>query len=262
MSNNSCRSPSLPVRYEEGLLKFRTHQYAEAFLMRDSRVGFIRKVYLSLACQLLFTAGAVVLTTQRKAELLPWLLAGERQGRLGAVMYGGMAIAISSLLALQVKAFKGFGPTLALLTLFTVGESMMVSIITLFFKARSVYMGLIQTAVATLGLSLYAFQTNPKYDLTGVGQALASGLLVLLMFGILRIAFPGTFGGTDLLYSSFGAGLFSLFIVYDTQRVIGGKHRQVDQVDRKDWALGSVALYTDVLQLFIHLLHIFGSREQ
>jgi FtsH-binding integral membrane protein len=69
------------------------------------------------------------------------------------------------------------------------------------------------------------------------------------------------FAASDVIYSSLAAGLFSLFIVYDTQRVIGGKHRIADQIDRKDWALGSVTLYLDIITLFLELLRLFGQKD-
>ena len=58
----------------------------------------------------------------------------------------------------------------------------------------------------------------------------------------------------DLAYSAFGALLFSVYIVYDTQRVVGGTHQSQRQLDSRDWALGAITLYMDIVNLFMHVV--------
>jgi FtsH-binding integral membrane protein len=167
-------------------------KYADAFLVRDSRLGFIRKVYAALTCQLAFTAGACLLAGKHKRELLPWLLQGQGE-RMQTVFWSSFAVSLGSIVALQSKKeLRQKAPAnIALLSLFTVAESAAVSCITLLYQTKSVWLALLQTSAATLGLSLYAFNTNPKYDLSGIGSACSSGLIILLLFGVLRMVFPG-----------------------------------------------------------------------
>ena len=47
-------------------------------------------------------------------------------------------------------------------------------------------------------------------------------LIVLLLFGVWTAIFPSQIAATA--YAALGAFVFSLFIVYDTQLIIGGKH--------------------------------------
>ena len=64
----------------------------------------------------------------------------------------------------------------------------------------------------------------------------------------------------DLAYSAFGALVFSFYIVYDTQRVVGGEHHS-QQLNSRDWALGAMMLYMDMVNLFMFLMRLFGERE-
>jgi FtsH-binding integral membrane protein len=194
LSKTSRRRPdenmNLDATVEE--LEQQEAKYADAFLVRDSRLGFIKKVYAALTCQLAFTAGACLLAGQHKHELLPWLLQGQGE-RMQTVFWSSFAVSLGSIVALQSKKeLRQKAPAnIALLSLFTIAESAAVSCITLLYQTKSVWLALLQTSAATLGLSLYAFNTNPKYDLSGIGSACSSGLIILLLFGVLRMVFPG-----------------------------------------------------------------------
>lgn len=117
--------------------------------------------------------------------------------------------------------------------------------------------------MVVLGLTVYAMQS--KSDFTGSGPYLACCLLVLFGFGvILSIAASlgaqsPAFGFIQALYAGAGAMVFSFFIVYDTQMIIGGKHQNEFCVD--DYAMAAISLYIDVIQLFLALLRLAGSRD-
>ena len=65
----------------------------------------------------------------------------------------------------------------------------------------------------------------------------------------------------ELAYCAAGAILFCFFIVHDTQKVVGGEHRSQRQLDSRDWALGAMTLYIDILNLFYFMLRLLGERE-
>ncbi|CAK0798661.1 unnamed protein product [Prorocentrum cordatum] len=52
---------------------------------------------------------------------------------------------------------------------------------------------------------------------------------------------------------------FSAYIVFDTQMIVGGTHKYQFSVD--DYAMAAIMLYIDIIQLFVHLLRIFGNRR-
>ena len=72
-----------------------------------------------------------------------------------------------------------------------------------------------------------------------MGSTLGSAAMVLVATGIaaMFLRLPGL----NLAYSAAGAVLFSFFIVYDTQRIVGGDHRRGRSLDPRDWAIGALA---------------------
>ena len=59
-----------------------------------------------------------------------------------------------------------------------------------------------------------------------------------------------------MMYAAGGALVFSLFILYDTQMILGGNHEHVFCID--DYALAAICLYFDFVQLFLSLLRLLG----
>ena len=64
----------------------------------------------------------------------------------------------------------------------------------------------------------------------------------------------------DLIYSCLGAFIFSLFIVYDTQMILGGKHRRI-QFRENDTILAATSLYIDIINMFLFLLDFINGRN-
>jgi FtsH-binding integral membrane protein len=88
------------------------------------------------------------------------------------------------------------------------------------YSATSVTLAVAQTAAVVLSLSLYAWQPSAARDLSGLGSALGSGLVVLSSAAVLTRVFG--FGGGDVAVSSAAALLFGGFIVFDTKRICEG----------------------------------------
>lgn len=99
-------------------------------------------------------------------------------------------------------------------------------------KASAVLMAAGQAGAVTLGLSLFALlNKNRKYDLTSFGSALGGTLLIFVLSTVLCTVFG--FPLSEVAVGGFGAALFSLFLIYDLQRIVGGPgHEQ--QLDDKD----------------------------
>lgn len=74
------------------------------------------------------------------------------------------------------------------------------------------------TAAIVVGLTIFAFQT--RFDFTVCGGVLC---IVLMVFGLGSIIGALFFRSDFLhfLFACFGAGLFSIYIVYDTQMMMG-----------------------------------------
>ncbi len=105
---------------------------------------------------------------------------------------------------------------------------------------------LLLTAVAFGGLSLFAI--NTKRDFTTLGKFLFIALIIMIVAGLINI-----FLGSPLLQTLLAAAgsiLFSIFILYDTQNIIRGNFATPVEA--------AIALYLDILNLFISLLQLLG----
>lgn len=67
------------------------------------------------------------------------------------------------------------------------------------------------TAVVCLALTLFAFQT--KWDFTVCNGVLFVAMIIFMIFGFVAIFYNGPV--IRLVYASFGALLFSIYLVYE-----------------------------------------------
>lgn len=108
------------------------------------------------------------------------------------------------------------------------------------------------TAVVFFGLSGYVLTT--RKDFSFMGGFLMTGLIIALL-AMLVLIVGSFFGlhipGAHLALSAMIALLMSGFILFDTSRIVNGGER--------NYILATVALYLDIYNLFVSLLHIFGA---
>ena len=50
--------------------------------------------------------------------------------------------------------------------------------------------------------------------------------------------------------------LFSCYIVWDVQMIVGGKHQRANQFGPDDYIIAAIALYLDIVNLFLYLLEL------
>ena len=124
------------------------------------------------------------------------------------------------------------------------------------YQATTLLLAGISTLGIFSGLTIYAIQT--KYDYTDKGGYLISFLLGLIIFGIF-VPFTN-YSTLNILYSSLGSLIFSFYIVYDTQLIIGGEHRKI-MFHTDDYVLAAISLYLDIINLFLYLLDILNGRN-
>lgn len=118
-----------------------------------------------------------------------------------------------------------------------------------------VFLAVLICTIVTLGLTLFAFQT--KIDFTMMGGVLFVAALILMIFGIITIFWHGKV--ITLVYASFGALLFSIYIIYDTQIMLGGKHKYA--ISPEEYIFAALNLYLDIINLFLYILTIIGASR-
>ena len=218
---------------------------------RRDRLGLVRKIYGIMSTQLLITA---------LMTLLPYMNEGIRQAMLGSpglVMITAIGGLVLSYCIFCVESLAKTVPTnYILMFAFTVCEAYTVS-----FIAATVGDGLlvIQAAFLTaglvVGLTLYAMTT--KTDFTVFGALLWGVGTLFLLFSLFSVFFGPTM---RLIYCVLGVLLFSFYLIYDTQLIIGGEDHYA-KIGNDDYILGAIILYLDIINLFIYILQILSSNK-
>ncbi|XP_030573370.1 protein lifeguard 1 isoform X1 [Drosophila novamexicana] len=218
-----------------------------AFDDQTIRKGFIRKVYLILMVQLLITFGFVSVFTFSKATQ-EWAMHNP------ALFWIALAVLLVTMICMACcESVRRKTPlNFIFLFLFTLAESFLLGIVAGQYQADEVLMAVGITAAVSLGLTIFALQT--KYDFTMCGGVLVACLVVFLIFGIIAIFIPGQIIG--LVYASLGALLFSVYLVYDTQLMLGGNHRYA--ISPEEYIFAALNLYLDIINIFMYILTIIG----
>ncbi|XP_023031937.1 protein lifeguard 1 isoform X1 [Drosophila willistoni] len=220
---------------------------AFAFDDQSIRKGFIRKVYMILMVQLSITFAFVSIftfstSTQEWCQKNPWLF------------WIALCVLIVTMICMACcESVRRKTPlNFIFLFLFTLAESFLLGIIAGQYKADEVLMAVGITAAVSLGLTLFALQT--KFDFTMCGGVLVCCLVVFIIFGIVAIFVSGKIFA--MVYASLGALLFSVYLVYDTQLMLGGKHKY--SISPEEYIFAALNLYLDIINIFMYLLAIIG----
>lgn len=213
------------------------------------RLGFIRKVYGILLFQLSFTFLMCLISVlspsfakfQASNRILLYLsLAGN--------LVTAMIIICSRKLARQVPW------NYVILGLFTFFEAYLVSTICGMTDPQIVLMAAIMTLTVTCALTLYACTTDR--DFTVMGSMIFILLTILLLLGIFGLFTSNPF--IHVVYCSLGVLVYSLYLVYDTQLIVGN-HENKLEID--DYIVGALMLYIDIIQLFLYILELLSQKK-
>eukprot|EP00929_Paragymnodinium_shiwhaense_P106062 TRINITY_DN7115_c0_g1_i1.p2 TRINITY_DN7115_c0_g1~~TRINITY_DN7115_c0_g1_i1.p2 ORF type:complete len:244 (+),score=60.02 TRINITY_DN7115_c0_g1_i1:88-819(+) len=217
---------------------------------REVRLGFVRKVYGIVLAQLLLTmaiAAPFQMIPKERLYSLAWLLP--------ASMF--MTIAMTCVMACAPCATKTYPTNYIVLFLFTVSEAILVGFCAAMYSKVVVFMALMVTTMIFVSMTIYAFTT--KTDFTGAGPYLFGALCALCIAGFMLTIMDMTGMHVTLLHKLYSAAsvlLFTFYIVFDTQMIIGGGHQYSFEID--EYVFAAINLYTDIINLFLQLLALFG----
>lgn len=225
---------------------------SKVFQFNDQTIrrGFIRKVYSILTAQLSITLGVICLFLFHQPTKT---YVSERPGLFWVAFVVTLVTIIAMVCCgdLRRKAPANF----IFLTIFTLAEAFLLGVVTANYSSEEVLLAVGITAAVCLSLTLFAFQT--KWDFTAMGGILFVALIVLMLFGIIAIFIPGK--TITLVYASLGALLFSVYLVFDTQLMMGGNHKY--SISPEEYIFAALNLYLDVINLFLSILTIIGASR-
>ncbi|XP_042326988.1 protein lifeguard 1-like isoform X2 [Sceloporus undulatus] len=217
------------------------------FSDRTVRRAFVRKIYLMLTVQLGFTVGIICLFIYWKYLTIwvrrrPWFC----YTLLPAILILAIALACCD------HARRKFPLNIILLFIFTVLQGTLLGSIAAFFDAEAVMWAVGATTFITFGLSVFALQT--KWDLTITSGVLLILLFILLIFGVLGAIFQTIL--LRLIYAGVGTLFFGIYLLVDTQLMLGKKHHYRLQPD--DYIFAVLNVYIDIINMCLFVLQFIG----
>lgn len=234
---------------KEDTLELMDEEQEEKVSFVTIRRGFIRKVYGIIFFQLLITTIGVYIAMTNELIMKymyanVWPLYTSCIGQILLIIlliYGQLTVVIPV--------------NYIFLLSITLLETVMVSYTTIYFEPVSVLACAGLSMIIVFGLTMYACFT--KRDITMMGGFLFGCSLVLLFLGIIGIFFRSHF--YQMFLNSIGVLLMSLYLIYDTQLVIGEKEHLID-ID--DYIYAALLIYLDIIILFIRILRLLGRKKK
>ncbi|XP_070691394.1 protein lifeguard 1 [Pempheris klunzingeri] len=212
------------------------------------RRGFIRKVYLTLMIQLLVTVGFIcAFLYWETLSVWTWDNRWFSYTMMAVVMVLIVALSCCDNLRRQVPLnFIALG-------LFTIAEGLMLGSVAVYFDAEAVLWAVGATALVSFALTLFAMQS--KWDFTAANGCLWVFAWTLFSFALLCAILRTQY--LYIVYACLGTLLFSLYLVFDTQLILGGKHRKYE-ISPEEYVFAALNLYLDIVSLFLLLLQLIG----
>eukprot|EP00927_Polykrikos_kofoidii_P020993 TRINITY_DN20021_c0_g1_i1.p2 TRINITY_DN20021_c0_g1~~TRINITY_DN20021_c0_g1_i1.p2 ORF type:complete len:252 (-),score=38.26 TRINITY_DN20021_c0_g1_i1:251-1006(-) len=212
------------------------------------RSDFVVKVYSIVSAQLFVTC---LIVTPIAADPR-WI--NTNPGLSIAVNATSFVILITMVCCCQ-NMLRKFPTNFIYVGIFTVVMGVMLGFICARYTAASIIEAVLITALIFFGLSAYACLT--KTDFTNMGAYVVGAGLALGAFGLVSMFFRSPF--MQQLYAGLGALVFSFYIIFDTQKIMGGRHATSFSID--DYCLAAVTLYLDIVNLFVSILELLGDRR-
>ncbi|CAB1328404.1 unnamed protein product, partial [Coregonus sp. 'balchen'] len=199
--------------------------YSTAWESTSIRHAFIRKVYLILAAQLIVTVSIVAVFTFVD-EVRAFVI------RNPAVYWTSFAVYLVTYCILVCCK----GPS--------------------YYDTKAVFLTIGITAIVCIIVTIFCFQT--KVDFTSCGGLFSILAIVLLVTGIITaivLSFKYV-PWLHMLYAAIGAVIYTLFLAYNTQLLIGNRKLSIGP---EEYVFGALSLYVDIVQIFIFLLQLVGA---
>ena len=171
------------------------------------------------------------------------------------------------LLAFSRSLSTSFPNNMILLAVFTLSESYLVSSITSIYEPESVLMSAVATAAATFGITFHAMTTKSDYTqfmhsfygIFSIILAFASSVFWIFLFLSMFNVFFFRSSFIVNLMAFVIAGIYSIYILVDTQLILGGKKKELTL---DNYVMGAMILYVDIIGLFLKILQLLGDRKK
>jgi len=233
------------------------------------RNAFVRKVYSIILAELAMIV--TIMLVINLPNIREVILADFDKWRIIAFVLMGVYF-VSSIGLVCCGVERKYPWNLVLLTACMACIGTAIGIISVAYKQESLIMAGGLTMAVVIAITLFAFTT--KLDFTGCGVYLMVLMVVVSLVGIACI-FVGIFADRktyhimqmvyagnvliNVYWSGLGAAVISFSLVYDTQLILIGKHK--NSYSPEDYVLAAYSILTDIIQLFLFILQLLKTSN-
>ncbi len=218
------------------------------------RRELMRNVYLWMTLALGIT-GVFSYVLAQSGTMLIWLSA--HPGTLVFLAVAELALVI--LLTAKIQELSFVGATL-MFVLYSLLTGVTLSSIFVVYTQETITSTFLITAGTFAAMALLGSVT--KKDLSGLGRFFLMALIGLIIASIVNIFVANS--RLDWIISIVGVVLFSGLTAYDAQKIqqmLNFYGDGINDQSNKIALLGSLTLYLDFINLFLHLLRLLGRRD-
>ncbi|XP_026819233.1 protein lifeguard 1-like [Rhopalosiphum maidis] len=206
---------------------------------RAIRRNFLCKIYGIVLCQLLIAIAFMTVATFHDPT------------RLFLKSYPSLRI-ITSIITLSILITLAFCEKLRrkspinyiFLFVITIALSFLLAVTVSRYYPKQVISALSLATIICFALTIFALQT--KIDFTVMGSSLMVAIIILLVASTVVILYPAKL--MTLIIACTGSIIYSFFLIYDTQMMVGSNHRY--SITPKEYILAVLAIYIDVINIF------------
>lgn len=216
-------------------------------------------VYQSMAMALALTGITAFLTYQLALSSTQFYTLLFQSPLKFVIMFAPLGLVL--MLGFKINTMS-FDKARTLFYIYAVLMGLSMSSIFFIYTGQSISRAFFITAGTFAAMSIYGYTT--KRDLTGFGSFLMMGVIGLLIAMVVNIFLKSS--GMALAISVLSVLIFTGLTAYDVQRIKETYyHYQTGMINdntiRKVAIMGALTLYIDFINVFIHLLSLFGERK-
>lgn len=209
------------------------------------RKGFIRKVYGILFAQLAISFIFITLGTKIFSKTIQTYIL-----KYNIISFIVLIVSIIVLILLCQKNIARIVPlNYILLGIFTLCQSYELLVISALSDPQNVFIALALTVACTLGLSIYAWLT--KRDFSLLNGWLCSQITLLGISGLFCLFYDPYI----VLYCGSAIELYSIYLIYDTQLILGKFGRKYES---EDYIFAAISIYSDIIEIFVNILKLLN----
>ena len=218
-------------------------------IQQNIRKGFIAKVYGILACQLLLLF-LIVLLGFINSTFHELLLTSKFIYILTFILF----IMCILIIIFNPSLLQKVPINYIILFIFTFSYSWWIALYTINFSPSIVLISIFLTLVTVVTLTIYAQMT--KNDFSVIGGILINSFVLLFSCSLVLIFVDISLFNVIMVF--FGLIIFSLYLLFDVQLVIGKGQIKYGE---DDYIFAALNLYIDIIGIFVRILELVGNNN-